>query len=730
MRIGGAVAIAVVLVGIVLATSATTLRIAPAGPDASPDAAPVGPVVYYEILDAEASRLIERRLDGRSPARIVASRTEVDYGRTWNVDPDGTMALAVISGPDDQKLEAVSIATGAVIWTTRTPMAPLDDAVWSPDGRLVALNVIGSNEVSREALIVDAATGRFNRFTIPEDVAIQGFDPAGGLVLRQHLPAADGVNAGWRFLRLDPAAATISRLTVMPEVGPANGGGEDVDPAAGVGVDAAVDEVGGGSVVRVWPLGGGPPRTLATVASVDRVVIDPTGRGVAISAAERIRFVLFDGRAVDLYTGDDPIADFAWSAGGDYLAVTTDREPRLTVVERATGRSVIVPQHDAVAQLLMLRVVGGVPLPASPLPTAEPLPTPTPAPSGADVEGIAGVVSGWVERTAAHQVVHVQRLVPTEGGGLRVAAEMPAIELGPPAVPDDGGPELRLLPRPASDDVLVWIGAPDRSDAWIWDGSSGLGRAALPPDWPVLASDAAWRPDGLALAASAGRATIEGEFEVLFVVAVLGAGSTTEIPVVGPYDRLEGWWSGTELQVGHGVCTEGCAGRFAYSARLRVRDRRLLEMTTADRSHAPIDTIAYDGPSIVLSIINDDPADDIVVKSPSGAGPENGLEVIGFAADGRSLLVQVPTSTGTDVLLVRDPAGRAVDGRLDDPRPERLATLPGRNLRIEVGAGDAWAIVTDRVEDVRLVRLVDGRSWPVDRDRVLAWLDDVPAGSN
>ena len=46
--------------------------------------------------------------------------------------------------------------------------------------------------------------------------------------------------------------------------------------------------------------GEAPLRVLATLPSVDRIAIDPAGTGVAISAAQTIRFVAFDGRASDL----------------------------------------------------------------------------------------------------------------------------------------------------------------------------------------------------------------------------------------------------------------------------------------------------------------------------------------------------------------------------------------------------------------------------------------------
>jgi len=76
------------------------------------------------------------------------------------------------------------------------------------------------------------------------------------------------------------------------------------------------------------------------------------------------------------------------------------------------------------------------------------------------------------------------------------------------------------------------------------------------------------------------RATADGEFQGIFVVAAPSDRATTIVPVVGAYDRLEGWWSTTELRVGHGICTEGCEGRHALSARLGVADHRLVQLTS------------------------------------------------------------------------------------------------------------------------------------------------------
>lgn len=688
-----------------------------------------GPLVFYEILDAEGSSLMARRLDGHSLARRVALRTDVDHGRTWSVDPGGSIAVAVVPAGEDQELEAIAVASGRSLWRITTPAAPLDDARWTADGRRLALLTDGADGAPRTILVIDAAGGTVARARVPDDAILQGFDGAGRAIVRQRLTTPpDEATAGWRFLRFDPAVGTLDPVTGLPDVGPASDWTDDVHPAAGIAVEAVVgpDQ---STAIRLWPLrAGGTPRVIATFPSIDRIALDPDGTGVAVSVGQAIRHVGLDGRTSDLFVGDDAIADFGWSAGGDYLAVATDRHgPNLTVVERATGRSVALPQTSPVAQSLFVRIVGGAPLPASPLPSAEPTPTPTPGPSGPDVAGFAGLLAGWIDTGPAGPTVHAERLVPTEAGGLRQAAVMVPVRIDPALVADGNEPIVTLHPRPGGSDVLVWIESGAGSAGWLWDGGTARAPVDLPPDWPAGAYDLAWRPDGAALAASAGRTTADGAFEGIFAVAAIGGTRTRILPIVGEYNRLEGWWSRSELRVGHGICAEGCGGRYAESARLRITDRRLVQLTPADRARAAIDLVTFDGRTIVLSVINEDPVDDIVIDWPGGAQPDEGADVLGFASDGRSLLVAAADAAGTDLYRIADPVRRAVDGRLDDPRPTAIGHLAGRGLRLAVAPGEEWVVATDRVDDVRLVRLSDGRAWVVDRGRTITWASEVPS---
>ena len=727
---GGWIGAGVAVVATAMGIAGVTLALPATGPNrvAEPSRPPTptetpGPIVFYEVLDAAGSSLMERTLDGTALARRVAIRVEVDEGRTWTVDRTGTIAVAVIPGTDEQRLDGVSIETGGTIWSATTPPAPVDGAVWAADGSRLALATIGTDSDTRQALVIDPTSGAVLAVGIPDDALLQGFDADGGLILRQHRVSKDGVNAGWDFLRIARDSLVVQRMAGAPKVGAASDGVEDVDPELGVAADTTLGAGDQDTAIRLWDLTATTSRVVATFPSIDRLSIDPAGRGLAISAGGAIQYVALGGGSSTLFDTDDEIADFGWSVNGDYLVVATDHDgQKLTVLERATGRTLRLPQAGRVAALSFVRMLDGVPLPARPLPAAEPSSTPIPGPAGVDIAGFDGILSTWVDRTGPIQVVHVERLVPTEGGGMRIAASMPPLDAGPPSHPDDGGPDVRLLPRPGTNEILVWVQGSEAGSGWIWDGATRLDRLALPGDWPRTAWDVAWRPEGAAVAARSDRATTDGGLEGTFVVATVGGRRTTVIPVGRQYDRLEGWWSATELQVGHAICFELCDGRYSWSARLRISDRRLVEMRAADRADGVIDTITPERSSIVMSLRNEDARDDIRIAWPADLGAADDLDVIGLAADRRSLVVAGRSpSAGTTLYRIDDPIGRTIDGKVDDPRPRVLARLEGHGLHVDLSPDQRWALVTDRVEDTTLVRLADGRAWPVDRDRSLSW---------
>src|SRR4051812_28268319 len=128
LAIGTAIAVVAIGLAVVLGAPVPAPKPGTSGASGSPHLAGTGPVVYYEIVDADASHLVERRLDGRSPARIVASRVDAAAGPTWTVDPTATIAVAIVPVPGAvYQLVAYDVATGAEHWSTPIPFASTAD---------------------------------------------------------------------------------------------------------------------------------------------------------------------------------------------------------------------------------------------------------------------------------------------------------------------------------------------------------------------------------------------------------------------------------------------------------------------------------------------------------------------------------------------------------------------------------------------------------------------------
>ena len=690
--------------------------------NAATTAPATGPFVYYEILDADASVLIERRLDGRSLSRRVAARPDADFGRTWSVSPTGEIAVSGVTAGATTRLEAVSIADGVNRWSIDIPAIDLYPAVWSDDGRRFAAIAQPILAGATEALILDTRDGRVIRAVVPEDAILQGFDGEDALVLRERLEPAGAPRPTWRFLRIDPASNVVQQATGIPAVGPATDGVEDVDPAHGIAVTVIEAQQDPGTALQAWSLGTADGRALATLRSVDRLAIDPAGIGVAVAVNQSIRYLTWDGRGMDLWSGDDAPDDLRWSADGAYLGIASGGpDGKLTIVERATDRTVELPRASRVAAASIVRIVPGGPLPAQPLPPDEPRPTAIPAPAGNDVTGAPSIASAWIERADGESRLHLERLVPTTDGGLRVSASIAPLALSAALADPADEPTVRLFPRPGTGQVLVWVATPDAGRGWLWDGSAPPTPLVLPADWPEAASIAGWSPDGRALAASAERLVGEQDSQSIFAVAEIGGTKTRVIPVVGDYGMLEGWWSRTELRVGHNVCTEGCTGRFAYVARLRIADGKVTPVRPADRTQAAIDEVSPDGTGgLVMRALNEDPGEDIRIDWPT-SGPPPELVWLGAAADPRSMIVAAMGTRGSDLYRIDDPAGRAVNGRLTDPRPVLLGHVAHHTNEIRVLPDGRWAIATDRVGETALVELATGHSWPVEFGRSLEW---------
>jgi hypothetical protein len=696
------------------------------GPDGSPAAVPAasGPLVFYELLTADASVLMARRLDGASPPRVVGRRPEAEDGRTWGVDPNGSIAIAALPTDTGQHLVAIRTDDGTDLWQLDLPPAPIDEAVWSADGRRIAWIGHPGDSGATETFVIDTRNGHLVRTAVPDGAAIQAFDADDVLVLREHPEGVQPPAAQWQFSRIDPATNAVQQLPAAPAVGPSGIGFDDTDPALGIGVTTDVGPNDHGTAILAWPLAGGPSRTLAVLPSLDHLAIDPAGRGLAYSADQTVRYVAWDGGSSELWSGDDGVADIEWSDDGSFLGVTGDTPgANLWLVERATGRRVALPIGERVAQSLIVRIVGGTPLPPAALPAAEPTPTPTPPPAGPDIAAAPALAAAWFDTSGTVAKLHVERLVPTQDGGLRVAAVMPPIDVGPVAEPDQIDRSVELLPRPGTDQLLLWVQVDDRSTGWLWDGTPAApGRLPLPKDWPSLVADVAWRPDGAAVAGDTDRERADGNTDRQVVVAALGATRTTVIPARRGYDRVTGWWSATELRLAHAACETACDGRFAWFARLRVRDAALVPFTVRDRTAGVVDQVLPDGRGgLALTAINNDPRTDVSIDWPIPSASPDGPDVLGFASDHRSLIVGNRTATGTDVYRIDDPAGRAVNGRLPDPAPTLIGHVEGRFLELHASPDAGWTLSVDRVGAWTLTQLAGGRRWAIEPGRTLEW---------
>jgi hypothetical protein len=115
------------------------------------------------------------------------------------------------------------------------------------------------------------------------------------------------------------------------------------------------------------------------------------------------------------------------------------------------------------------------------------------------------------------------------------------------------------------------------------------------------------------------------------------------------------------------------------------------------------------------------PASTIHIDWPPGLGA-TGPEFIGFAADGRSLLVAAVPAEGTDVYRIDDPAARAVKGRLANPQPVLIGHLARRGIDIRISPDQRWALTTDRTGGIELIELATGGTWTIDRETTTTWV--------
>jgi hypothetical protein len=725
------------LVGMVVVVAAVATGFTFGGRQAAPPpsfAAPTRPpqpavMTYYEVLDADGALLYERALDGVSLPRLIVERPSPDFSRTYTVDPAGRLALAGVTTGATTTLEAIDIATGASLWVTETPVLEPESGVWSADGRRWAALVA---EVEFDAgpavLIADIASGGTAVIALEERAWPQGFTTRGGLVLTER---ADDLQAPllWRFLTVDPATGSVVRLASPPPVGPHSSYADDVAPVPGLGVaQFPLDDQLFGTTIQVRDLAGGQWRPLAEFETVDRVLFAPGGDAVTATADGKVVLVDLSGVVTELWDGPD-YADLVWSASGAYLGISGwDERPMIAVVERATARVVELPLPEAIAEARVVGVTGSARLPGIALPPGgDPAPEPSPEPTGPPVAGAPAVVSGWLERLDGIPIAHAEIRVPTEDGGVRSAATMPPIALEDLR---DQEVTISVAPRPGGPDILIKLDSDEMTQAWLWDPSSGRRPFPFPEGWPPAVADIAWRPDGGALASLAfpgGDDPVNGPVDrAVVVVAELDTRTVRQLQMPDGYSVLDGWWSQDELRLGREECFEECPGRYAYAALLRVSDGRLQPFGPRDRPATPIHlpTVEFDpAPEITLSSINGEAADDVRIRWPADLPVIDG-GILLWGGPQPELLVGAPREGEVDLYRIEDPIGRARGGRLANPAPTLVATLPIAAESPQLSPDGGWLTVSDRTGTVRLVELDTNRHWSLGfgRDVGMSWL--------
>jgi hypothetical protein len=710
-----------------------------AGPPsfATPTRPPAGSVfAYYEVLDADGALLYERVLDGSSLPRLIVERPSSDFSRTYAVDPVGRTALAMFPDEDSTSLEAIDVVTGTTLWRAEAPLLDPESGVWSADGRRWAALVAEVEfEAGPSVVIADIASGATAVVALDERAWPQGFTGTGTLILTER---AEDLRSSmpWRFLGVDAATGAIVRLGNPPPVGPHSFGTDDVAPAAGLGAGFFFADDGSSTVEVRQLTGGGAWESLAEFEFVERIALSPGGDAVAVSADGTILVVGLDGTVSELWDGPE-YAELTWAASGRFLGVSGWSErPLVTVIELATGRVVELPLPEAIAEGRLVAVVGDRPLAANALPPGgDPEPSPSPEPTGPPVAGAVPVVLGWMTQVDGVPVANVEIRVPTQDGGVRTIATMPPLELE-----DLAGSNVRLsvAPRPGGPDILLALDSDELTQAWLWDPASGRLPFPFPEGWPTSVSEIHWRPDGRAIASTTLELAADPllpppEGDAVVVVAELDTSIVRQYRLPEEYPTLDGWWSDDELRMARDPCFEGCPGRFAYEARLRLADGALRPFTATERPPVPVHVpfLEFDpAPVITLSSINELTSDDVIIQWPLNLPAIDGSIVL-WASPEPDLLVSAPVAGATELYRIQDPLGRAVDGRLTRPTPIRVATLPVLAQDPSLAPDGRWLTVRDRAGGLTVVDLHTDRRWGLgpSRDGDWSWLSPPSAAA-
>ncbi|MFL5679336.1 MAG: hypothetical protein ACJ77B_01900 [Chloroflexota bacterium] len=697
----------------------------------------VSPTVYYAVESALATTLFELRLDGESPARAVASRPSSEEAHvTFDVDPAARRALAIETTETSGSIDAVDVATGTLRWRLEIADPPAAPSVWSSDGSRWAALTFAANGTNGVVLVeVDRGTAR--SMPIPDGMRPQGFDRHGALVLVEDVPAQQ-IQSAWRFSLLDwETGAVRAAAPSEAETGPHSDVHEDVAPAAKIGLGYTPDDDEGQSTLVIATLDGAistrleslpdaPWSAVAFTPNVDAVIALAHAAGANNGATATLARFDLDGRRRILAEGLPPYSDIAMSPDGTLIGLTgwdeSVAESVMSVVDTRVPRVIRLPIPRRTVEARIVAVVGGTTgTTIAVAPSAPPAATPRPVTA---IRGAPELLASWLETVDDRNVVtHVELLAPANEGGVVGVAQMPpvAVSLG---LADPENRTLEVVPRPGTDEILVFVGDGTTHSAMLWTPGERTAPLALPPGMPAHIWGPKWRSDGEALAFQAEVGDADSTTAVIASFE-LRAPHATITKFRGDYSDLAGWApNGRDFVVMHGVCTEGCDFRYAYYATIEPGGR----VHPVEPAGTVLGLAAYgalfDDPThrITLSSIEREDRDDIRIPWPA-ALPALGA---GFSTlvspNGRDLIVLAPTDDGVEVYVVADPLAKAVKG-VAAVTPREIGRLPLGVQVAGVSGGLDWVIVTDRAGVSSVVELATGTVHEVsdDEHRQLRW---------
>jgi hypothetical protein len=708
--IGGAVLVAVALVAVALRPT-TAPESSPSAPAQRPFS---GVVAYYEVMTGRGVTLYERRLDGISLPRAVAQQTGASYGRTFSVSPDGRWALAFLptQGQDgglDVTVARIDIATG-----DRTELGTIDGVaiqglgIWSADGAAWANTALDADGDRLGTAVVDVAAGRL---TVIKDTRGRpyAFEGPTRLLLYEERGPVDAPQ-DWAFQRIDVSSGESAQvgLAALP---PLPGAFAPVSLATGQGVllaherDAAEqDHV----IVRLRDLRRGTVRDLVTLDALERAVLTPSGDAIVGCNDDAVLLIAFDGTSRTALQADgiDCFDDGFLSARGGLAAVGAwDEGSILRLLDTATGQILRLPlaNVDRNAEAHLAGIVGESLVGAALPPVADPGPTPVPH----DAQPVAGaplLPRIVVETNAAGvPVVRAERVTAGVNGGMAVVSTMAPIQL-PRAMGIADQPWVEPLRSAAGEDILLVINWEGAGEFWMWHADGSRDRLTVPDGFPLFSDGWALSPDGTRLAA----ATFDQA--VTLVTWELATGSTHAVRLHSAYGRVEGWPRDDAVLVGHGICTEGCPGRYAYSRVVDPTTGKLYPIdATGTSAGIGLHFMNFEPHRILPDAINEEDSDDLEIPWPKELPAIRRVIVRGDDL----IVVAGEPARGLQVLRLDDGYRRALDGR-QQAAPVRLGTLPTGAEFGWLSDDGRWALTEELYDFGALVDLTTGAEYAIE----------------